>query len=196
MSLYAPTWTQSDREDLIFQVVRANAFATLIAHTIPPQIAYAPILLDMEKRVLRGHLASPNPVAKHLKECGAITVIFHGPHAYITPAWYSPQTLYVPTWNYVVVHITGRGIALEGADYTNAIVELGKSFEPHAPFPLDYLEGVRKGITAFEISIDQIEAKFKLSQNKSAEDRESVINHLAEATDDQSRAVADWMRKI
>lgn len=196
MSLYGPAWTKTDQEELIFQVIRENPFATLVAHSIPPEITHAPILLDVEKRVLRGHLAKPNPVASHLAEGGATTVIFHGPHAYITPHWYSPETRFVPTWNYVVVHVTGRGKILEGEHYTNAIVELTEYFETDPPIPLDYLEGVRNALVAFEISIDGVDAKFKLSQNKSMDDRESVMKHLDEAGDDESRRTAAWMKRI
>ncbi len=196
MSLYAPAWTRSDREDLIFRVVRENPFATLVTHTVPPDITYAPILLDESRRVLRGHLALANPVAKHLAAGGRVTVLFHGPHVYVTPRWYSPKTQFVPTWNYVVVHVTGAAVALEGDDYTNAIVELTRNFEDEPPIPLDYLESVRKVLVAFEIPLEEIETKFKLSQNKSPEDQSAVIKELSSRPDDASRQTAEWMRAI
>jgi transcriptional regulator len=126
--------------------------------------------------------------------------VFPGPHAYVSPSWYG-QHPSVPTWNYVAVHAYGVPRLVEDAGRVRALLgRLVRAFEDgrSTPWRMDslsdaYLEGMMRGIVAFEIPIDRLEGKAKLSQNRSAADRARVCAGLAAEGDPLARAVADLM---
>lgn len=129
------------------------------------------------------------------------TVIFHGPHTYITPKWYVEND--VPTWNYTTVHVTGKIKLIESHD---GIVECLKELAAHVErlwpsgwefFIPDDLTGdiLSKSIVGFRIKADEINFKKKLSQNRSPDDRAGVIKGLETRSDGNSRSILNEMRK-
>ena len=130
-------------------------------------------------------------------------VVFSGPHAYVSPSWYTPGPA-VPTWNYVVVHAYGTPRLVDDPAHKRAHLEsLIATHEAGSPAPWStatqeeaFLARMQRGITAFEIPIARIEAKAKLSQNRGIEDRHSVVAALRAAGDDASRVLADWMEAV
>jgi transcriptional regulator len=126
---------------------------------------------------------------------GALSVaVFHGPHGYVSPSVYG--TPGVPTWNYVVVHARGRACALDAAATERVIVDSVERFE-RAGWRLDTNDASMRrklmAICGFEIAIESLLGKWKLSQNRPPEDRARVIEWL-EGGDDASRAAAALMR--
>lgn len=130
------------------------------------------------------------------------TVIFHGPHTYITPKWYTEND--VPTWNYSVVHVTGGVELIEDHD---GIVECLKELTAHVErrwpsgwelFIPDDLSGdiLPKSIVGFRIKVDEINFKKKLSQNRTPADRAGVLKGLEARGDDNSRWVLGEMKKL
>lgn len=116
-----------------------------------------------------------------MKEGADVTVIFQGPHSYISPTWYAPAADNVPTWNYAVVHMHGRTQVIQ--DSVEAYEQMKTLVELHdQAFKLNLADGDREGmmreICVFRIKVAHIAAKFKLSQNRSAFDQQSVIEHL------------------
>jgi transcriptional regulator len=127
-----------------------------------------------------------------------VLVIFQGPHAYVSPSWYEVE-LSVPTWNYAVVHAYGRTRLVEESEevyqFLKVLVEAHEAqFENRWPFLLqdDYLQKMMRGIVAFEIEITRLEGKFKMSQNRTASERENVIAALEESPD--TLAIAELMK--
>jgi transcriptional regulator len=129
--------------------------------------------------------------------------IFHGPHAYVTPSWYTDPAGAVPTWNYAVVHAHGKIELARDPAETRAVLDLLiQRFEaPRAapwkvgltPSRLDAMVGA---IIGFRIKVTRIDVKLKLSQNRSREDRDRVAAGLdAEGFADAS-ATASWMRAL
>ena len=161
---------------------------------------------DGDHGVLRGHLARPNLqwAVPGLEGASAIA-IFHGPDAYISPAWYEEKARtgrVVPTWNYIVIVVHGTLIAHDDTawllDHVRALVDRHEADRPD-PWSVDdapdgYVRGQAKGIVGLELRIDRIEAKHKLSQNRSAADVAGVMDGLAEGTP-MEQAVAAAMRK-
>jgi len=130
-----------------------------------------------------------------------VTAIFHGPDAYVSPSWYLNRQS-VPTWNYLVVHAHGTvAIRHDSADKEEILKALIDTHDPpyraHWSEVLseEFRERQKAAIVGFEIAVDRIEAKFKLSQNRPAADRERVLSALA-AGKSNDRAVADWMKRI
>jgi len=126
-------------------------------------------------------------------------VIFHGPHAYISPRWYTQMT--VPTWNYIAVHVYGTVKIVEGDELHGALRRLMDHYEHPMPQPVKmeeipdktYHENFR-GIVGFKIFIDEMQAAYKLSQNRDETSYHQVIDEL-EKGDDVARGVAEEMKK-
>lgn len=129
--------------------------------------------------------------------------MFWGPHAYVSPTWYVSEKM-VPTWNYVTVHAYGRPRILDDpADAAAVLSQLTDTYESEATgpwsmdsLPEEFIERQIKAIAAFEMPIERIEGKFKLSQNRKPEDREGVIKGLRETGDPESVEVARLMTEI
>jgi len=120
-----------------------------------------------------------------------VLVIFQGPHGYVSPTWYAKPG--VPTWNYAAVHVYGRARAVDDAAATGRHVEkLAERFErgSAAPWVPEYDPRMLAGIVGIEIAIREIQGKFKVSQNRSAEDRTRVAARLEARGTDESTALA------
>ena len=132
-------------------------------------------------------------------ECLAI---FHGPHGSVSPSWYKTSPA-VPTWNYAVVHAHGFLRARPERDFLDGVLrELTSQYEDHrdvpwrlALVPSDMHERMASSIVAFEMRVTSLEAKYKLSQNRSVEDRNGTIDGLAKEGTAEASALADFMTK-
>ena len=125
--------------------------------------------------------------------------VFHGPHAYISPAWYESRGT-VPTWNYVAVHAYGDVRLVEDEDGLLDILRRSvAAYEGPRPepWPFDesepHVEGLLRAIVGFRIEITRLEGKWKLSQNHPEERRRKVIEALGQRADDDSQAIAGLM---
>ncbi len=199
--MYTPPAFRLNDAQAAFDLISRDGFAALI--TIEgdrPVISHLPMIGDPSRRILRGHLARANPHAAILDGRRHLAV-FTGANAYVSPDWYGDAEE-VPTWNYSAAHVGGLGRVIDDQAAIDAILsELSGLHERRrhdlndgkiwtiAKLPADKLRRLRNGIVAFEIAIDTIETKAKLSQNKSAGDVRSVIEKLG-AGDEAQRAVA------
>jgi len=174
-----PAFAETDL-DRIEALVRANAFGVLITNgpdgMDASHIPFA-VARQGETLVLSGHLAKANRQCA-LFDGGQALAVFSGPHAYIAPSWYATQPA-VPTWDYSAVHLHGRLERVEDPRAMLADLAIG---DPGA-FSLDALPekfqaAMLAGIVAFRLVATQIEAQWKLSQNRSVEDRLGVIAGL------------------
>jgi transcriptional regulator len=199
--VYLPKHFEETREEVLAAFVAENGFADLVTTGAEGLVAsQIPILFDASRRVLRGHVAKQNPQAQHFRDGSAALAIFWGPHAYVSPRWYETHPA-VPTWNYAAVHVAGKIRAIDAPEALAAIVrELSAKYEADAAspwrfddLPEPYTRGMLKGIVGFELAIDKIEGKFKLSQNRSERDRRNVAAALAESARPEERALAALM---
>ena len=202
--MYAQRAFRFDDEDAALAIASEYNFAALVT----PSSSFAshlPIVVDCERRILRGHLARANPHAGAIDGVGHLAV-FTGPHAYISPDWYGPQSRDVPTWNYVAVHVRGVGRIMEKTEHVIAfLAELSEQEEARRhdlasgkiwtldKTPEDKLLAMTRGIVAFEIEIDNVEAIAKLSQNKSEDIAAKVVSVL-QSGDERQCAVASEMQ--
>jgi transcriptional regulator len=188
-------------------LVRAHPFATLVSEVGGvPFASHLPLLLDASRGALgtlEGHVAGPNPHKDAFDGATPALAIFHGPHSYVSPRWYAGGPN-VPTWNYVAVHAVGKPRQVSDAARvrdllarTATLFEAGAK-EPWslADVPEGWAAGMARAIVAFELPIDELQGKRKLSQNKTAADREGVIAALRAAGDEQSLAVAAQMEAL
>lgn len=196
-----PAFEQSDLA-ACHGLIQANGFAILVtssAEATAPMATHLPFLLDRTrgpKGTLIGHMARANP---HRELLGAeALVIFQGPHAYVSPSWYEDAPA-VPTWNYIAVHAHGRPEIIDDPADVRAVLArlVGVQEAGRSPpwqldsLPGDFIDGMVRGIVAFKIPIARLDGKWKLSQNRSAADREGVIRALHAQGDPMAQAVAD-----
>ncbi|HTS55748.1 MAG TPA: FMN-binding negative transcriptional regulator [Burkholderiales bacterium] len=201
--IYLPeAFHETDREAL-HALIESHGFATLISpDPDDPVITHLPLLLDRGRGVqgtLIGHVARANPHWHRIRERPDVLAVFHGPHAYVSPSWYGVQPS-VPTWNYAVVHATGRARLLHDASALESITQrLVQTFESPRPTPwrMDLPSGFRQqmlsAIVGFEIEITRLSGKFKLSQNRTLDDRRRVVAALEAGSAPESE-VATLMR--
>jgi transcriptional regulator len=202
--MYVPRhFAETDRDELHAHI-RAHGFATLVSVCDgAPFATHVPLLLDPARGplgTLVGHVARANPHVNSIAARTPALAIFHGPHAYVSPRWYSSDAA-VPTWNYTAVHAVGTPRVLEDPGAVRALLEqMVETYESSAaePWSLERLptrvaDGLQRAIVAFELPIERLEGKRKLSQNKSAADRAGVIDGLQAEGDAASLAVADAM---
>jgi transcriptional regulator len=202
--MYNPQRFESDDTNEAFGLMEQYPFATIITVVKgKPTISHLPLTAKKvgDKIELIGHIARANSHWKSFANAQA-TVIFHGPHTYITPQWYTEND--VPTWNYSTVHVTGRIELIESHDgVVDCLKELTVHVERHWPSGWDFfipddLAGdiLTKSIVGFKVNVDEFNFKKKLSQNRTAADRAGVMKGLEVRDDDNSRSVLSEMKKL
>jgi transcriptional regulator len=168
-----------------------------------PVATHMPILWDPDRRIATGHIARANPQWKQGDGRGLI--VLSGAEAYVTPSWYPSKAEHgktVPTWNYEAVHLSGRVEWFDDSERLEAVVrdlsalhEEGRD-QPWrvADAPRSYIDALLRGIVGCALHVERVEAKRKLSQNKSAADFAGVADGLAGAADPLALEVAALMR--
>jgi transcriptional regulator len=199
--MYQPShFTESDPAR-IATLMAAYNFATLVSvRDGLPLANHLPLLFapgEGPRGTLYGHLARGNPHAA-FAPAEQVLAIFSGPHAYVSPSWYA--TPGVPTWNFCAVHASGRVRIITEAGPKAALMRaLTERHDPPVAvddgpqLAADAWERMLGGIVAFAIEVDNLEAKFKLSQNRSLEDRQRVIAQLGQDEHPDAQALAGLM---
>jgi transcriptional regulator len=205
--MYTPKFNKvSDRATLI-EAMQAYSFAILIGPAAGPEGSAVPVATHLplivkdegEHGTLLGHFARANT---HWSELAGreTLVVFPGPHSYVSPSLYT-EPLSVPTWNYIAIHAYGVLETIEDAEAKNHLLE--ELIRIHDPAYLERWrampEGFRRtmlqGTMGFRIPIARIEGKFKISQNRAAEERRSVQAAHAAGSGDE-RELARWMERL
>lgn len=197
-----PHFAETDREKL-FDFIERHSFGLLVNQLDgAPFASHLPLLVDRRAGGLGrliGHMARAN---RQWTAAGdEVLVVFSGPHAYISPAWYEAQRV-VPTWNYLAVHAYGT---MQVVDDAAAVLEIVRDFVAFyergrpQPWQLDgpeeWLARMVDQIVGFTIDLTRLEGKWKLSQNHPRERREKVVAALELHGDENSRAIAERMRE-
>lgn len=196
------------RPEVLHEIMRENGFATLV--TIRDGVPFAshiPVLIDGGDAgvglKIRGHVARTNPQSKPFADGEPVLAIFHGPHGYVSPAWYGKPEKNVPTWNYAVVHARGRARLLDAAGLRAQLKDLVDTHERgfESPWRLeslapDLMDKLLNAIVGFEIAVDEVHGSLKLSQNRSPDDQQRVRERLAASADPQARRLAAWMERL
>jgi transcriptional regulator len=200
--MYVPGHFAFDDAAAQFDFVDRFGFATLIsAGGGGMMVSHLPLMLDRTRNVLIGHMARPNPHVRCLTEGNmASLAIFHGPHAYVSPLWYAAEAA-VPTWNYSAVHISGQlRLVDDECALCDSLRKLVRHFDRDAEAALAkselVMQKLARGIVGFEMTIERVEGKHKLSQNRSVEDRAGVYAGLNMAREHEARNLAAWMAEL
>jgi transcriptional regulator len=201
--MYIPDFNRvRDHADTV-SFVQANPFAILVSVSDDgPFATHIPILVreSGDQMTLHGHMAKANPHWEILQRGQESLAIFHGPHAYISPSLYESRES-VPTWNYAAVHVYGKAsVVTEPERLFDETRDIINRFDPAYYAQWNSLSekfrnGMLKHIVGFEMVATRIEAKFKISQNRSKGDQATVIASLGQSTDSSAVEIAELMEK-
>lgn len=203
--MYTPAAFQVEDRETLIAFIRKHSFAAIITQDAGvPHATQMPVLFREDNGtpgVLVSHLARANPQWRHFENGEEVLVLFTGPHAYISPAWYV-TTPAVPTWNYTTVHVYGKPRLITDHDTVATMLsDLVEFFEAdragrwNGAMPEEFRDKLMKAIVGFEIEITRIEGKFKLSQNR-PEDVPGIFAALMESDVPTDREVAAMMRHL
>jgi transcriptional regulator len=200
--MYVPKMFHEGSWPEIKKMIEENSFATVITCNAGlPTATHVPLrLLESASgpAKLQGHMSRANPHWRlfELEHEQQSLVIFSGPNAYVSARWYDHVN--VPTWNYIAVHVYGKARVVTDAGEMHQLIKgLVDHFE-HGLYkvqdlPADFLEPQRRGIVGFEISVDEVQASFKLSQNRDQKNYDNVITELRKSDDAKAQDVAQIM---
>lgn len=181
--MYPPPHHQSNEIEKMISVIKHFPLGILVtAKDGKPFVTHIPFIYNETSKKLVAHLDRNNPQLETLKDEAEVTVVFKGPDTYISPSIYTTPQL--PTWNYIIVHVTGNiklineteAIKKTMVDMTDFLEGEAQKFELKNDDPR--MERLINYIQAFEIDITNWEGKFKLSQDKNAQDFENAKQEL------------------
>jgi transcriptional regulator len=182
-----------------------NAFGTLVSQIDgAPFASHLPVLYRRagDRVTLTGHWARANPQWRDI-EAQQVLFILHGPHAYISPRWYTAPQKSVPTWNYAVAHLYGRvRVIHEGGELEGIVSALAEQYEQGAQSPWrledtgDAGRGRLTAIVGFELHATELQVKLKLGQNHSQENVRGAVAGLRAEGSADSAEVASWMEDL
>jgi transcriptional regulator len=201
--MYIPSFNQFPNQQEAISFMQRYSFATIV--TVKdgvPSATHLPFLVEETdgQVVISSHFAKANPQSADIIDNRAL-VIFTEPHAYISPKNYEKETN-VPTWNYLAVHAYGNCILLDGeANKAALLKETIKYYEAdylkqYESFPDDYKQKMMNGIVAFQIVVDDLQAKKKLSQNRTEKEQENIIEDLGRSDNLNEKEIADYMSSL
>ncbi|MGK9430290.1 FMN-binding negative transcriptional regulator [Bacillus atrophaeus] len=201
--MYIPKYYKVTNVDEIWDFVQNNSFGTIVTTAQGKPIAtHLPLQLMKEGNTyyLTGHIAYGNPQWRTFETCEDVLVMFQGPHAYISSSWYEKEN--VPTWNYQAVHLYGTASILNEEELKHDLTMLLQKYEKHRKNPIlwdklspQLLESQLKGIVGFKIKVGEIQASYKLSQNRNETDYMNIIDQLRNEGNPNSKQMAELMEK-
>lgn len=201
--MYIPKRYEEKDKEKVHAFIRENSFAILVSVLDGlPVATHIPLLLEKDgqgRDVLVGHIARGNEQKRTFEAGARVLAIFPGPHAYVSPRWYTQMN--VPTWNYMAIHVYGTLTVIEGDELRAALSRLVDNYERHLPRPVNigeigekHVTAEMRGIVGFCILVEEIQAAYKLSQNRDERSYEEVVRQLG-AGDEAARAVAGEMER-
>ena len=205
--MYVPEHFRIESQNQITSLITDNSFAVMTCVGQDDELiaSHLPFMYDAtrgENGTLIAHMARANPHWRAFAEGHRQLVIFQGPHAYISPRDYASDGL-VPTWNYVALHAYGKATVIDNFPAVKRIMnELVRRNEAVFETPWSYdatddvYQKMARGIVVFEIPVERFDAKAKLGQNRTAEDRKGSVDGLKLRGDEVSLALAALTEKV
>jgi transcriptional regulator len=209
--MYLPKHFEETRVPVLHELIRAHPLGALVVVTSSGLDAnHIPLEVDPDPApfgTLRGHIARANPLWRDVARDGEAMAIFQGPGTYVSPAWYPTKTetgKVVPTWNYAVVHAHGTLRFIDDRAWLRAFVErlTNRHEAPRrdpwsiTDAPADYIETQLGAIIGLEIPIARLVGKWKVSQNRPAQDQAGVVEGLSREGGPSAAEMARLVRNV
>ncbi len=180
--MYIPDHFSQSNVQEVYEFIEHNAFGQLVSTSRGKlNVSHLPFIMTENKKCLLAHFARQNPHWENIQGL-EVLVSFLGPHAYISPAWYESPG--VPTWNYQSVHVYGVANIFHDTGKLRGLVKqlTTKNEKKYSSgWQPDFPESMLKAIVGVEITINDLQMKNKLSQNRSLKDRNAVIEKLKQS---------------
>lgn len=205
--MYLPKHFEVTDPEVLSDLIEKYPLATIIgAIGGEIEVNHLPLMLSKDRSRLYGHVAKTNPLLKIAEQATPnLTAVFNGPDAYVTPSWYLTKKetgKVVPTWNYAVVHAQGRiSIIQDRAWLHGHVTQMTDTHEPTyqslwkvSDAPDEYIQVMLNAIVGIEIEITSLVGKFKLSQNRPANDYEAVLSELRASKNQELQDMTHFMK--
>ncbi len=200
--MYTPKLYREEDRSRILQFMQENEFVTLVCSDGQRPVAshlLVEVIEEGQRLLINSHMSRANPLWKTFEFHPQVLLIFQGPHTYISPTWYNHVN--VPTWNYQAVHVYGTPRLV--TEYEETYQLLKRLIDRHESsgrykmedLPEDFVAKEIRGVMAFQVEVTEIEANYKLSQNRDDEDYWNIVSHLEKRKDELSHGVAEAMKK-
>ncbi len=201
--MYTPKYHQiTDRVEIIAFMKQYNFGAIVTSNNNELTATHLPFVIseEGENLIIYGHCAKANKQWQEMEQ-NTVLVIFAEPHAYVSPSHYEHK-INVPTWNYAAVHAYGKVQVIENPEGIIEVME--RSFDFFEPgyreqwknLPEEYVNGLLNGVVAFKILVTDLQGKKKLSQNRTENERQVIIESFSDSNDHHEREIADLMKKL
>lgn len=202
--MYIPGPFKVTDSETIRGFINENGFGILITSGNGKIWAtHVPMLLSKDndqKDILTGHISKANIQWKEFEKSQEVLVVFPGNHSYISSSWYDHEN--VPTWNYLAVHVYGTIHIIEGDELKEELTRMVNKYESSIPNPISvermtesFVQSEMRGIVGFKISISEIQAANKLSQNRDDKNYLRIIEGLENQGDPDSIEMARIMKE-
>lgn len=203
MNLYIPKHFKVDDLDEIKDFIIHNNFGTIITtDKNRPVATHTPMMLNEENGewTITGHISRGNTQWKMFDRHENTLLIFKGPHSYISSTWYEGEN--VPTWNYQSVHLYGQCVLLSEEELQQDLVNLLEKYEGRSEGGATWenlsesSKAQIKGIVGFKLKVQEIQAAYKMSQNRNETDHQNVVEALEVRNSDDDKKISREMRRI
>jgi len=201
--MYIPKFNTFPDKNEVISFMQKYSFGTIITSVNNlPVATHLPFLVEEKdgKVIISSHFAKANPQGLDVVQ-NTNLVIFTEPHAYISPKNY-PKEAEVPTWNYIAVHAYGKARLLETEEKNFRLLKHtintyeAEYFKQWEKLPYEFKSKMIKGIVGFEIIVTDLQAKSKLSQNRSEVEKENIIHSLSNSPFETEREIAQYMSSL
>lgn len=203
--MYTPKMFKNEDQQQLLDFIKQNGFGILVCQKEGRSVAsHLPFFLKInedDSATLSSHVSKANELTQIFASNNEVLVIFSGPHSYISSSWYDHEN--VPTWNYISVHAYGKLRVIEGDEMVNSISDLVDKYEQNSKCPVSvqgmdpaFFKREMRGIVGFEIQITELQATYKLSQNRDDKNYNAIITELNNTEDKNSVEVAKEMAKL
>jgi len=199
---HTPTYVLTDPDE-VKRLIRENPWATFVSHTSHGLVAsHYPVVLeeDADGISIVSHVGRPDE-ALHELGLHEMLMIIQGPHGYISPGWYENDE-FVPTWNHVTAHLYGTPEILTDAENFRVLDDLVDYFEKQMPEPVsldvdeDSARRIARGTVGLRLRVTRFDARLKLSQNKTPEVFDRIVDALEGDGPFSSQPLADEMKRV
>lgn len=202
--MYIPKIHKGLSASSALEFVQKYSFA-IVNTLVDGEIETCHIPLEIEETeenlLISGHVARGNKLSEAIQAGAKATCIFSEPHAYVSSSWYDHVN--VPTWNYIAIHMKGSFRVLKGEELLNSLHKMVDHYEEGRKdryriedMPKDMLLAHLEGLTGFELVVEQIEANYKLSQNRHDKDYKNIIEQLSKSEYSWEQEIANEMKKL
>jgi transcriptional regulator len=197
--MYTPAYAKNENEEDLKDFIRKNGFGIVVC-TVDGKLWATHIPLILVGGKLQGHISRGNKQWRALPQNEEVMVIFLGPHTYVSSSWYDHEN--VPSWDYVAVHVYGKAHIQSEEELIESLRQLTNKYEKDSVHPISvdtmsekFVHAELRGTIGFEITIERMEASYKLTQNRDEKNHTQIISELEKRGDENSVSVANEMRK-